>query len=323
MIGLAVLFAVLGAASNAVGTAFQRKAASAVPSGGGLRLLLALARHPVWLAGICGVVASAMFQALALVNGPMALVQPLFIMELPFALLIAGVLMRRGLPGPGWWAVAGVVAGLVLVLVSAAPSGSHDQAPMVRWVPALFLGLGLMGAAVVLARPGRPPLFRAAVLAGAAAIGNALTAAMLKSASGILDADGFPAFLATWQTYGFAVLGISSLLLLENALQAGSLAASQPALTIGDATVSLVLGVMLFGEHVRLGVWLLPELAGAGLIVWGVLRLIRVVPHAQETLVGDGGPDEDGAGGSGTGGEGDTAGSRAGGGARGRPPRMR
>lgn len=286
VIVLAAVFAVLGAASNAVGTAFQRKAASAVPSGGGLRLLMALARHPVWLAGICGVLASAMFQALALVNGPMTLVQPLFIMELPFALLVAAPLMRRRLPSAGWWAVAAVVAGLTLVLVSFAPSGSKDQAAMVRWIPALVACLGAMAGAVALARPERSPLLRAAVLAAAAATGNALTAAMLKSASHTLDVQGFAAFLTTWQTYGFAVVGVSSLLLLENALQAGSLAASQPALTIGDATVSLLLGILLFGEEVRTGVWLLPELVGAGFIVWGVLRLIHVVPHAQQTLTG-------------------------------------
>ncbi|MEU6406568.1 DMT family transporter [Streptomyces sp. NPDC046985] len=287
MIGLAASFAVLGAASNALGTAFQRKAASTVAEGGGLRLLLSLARRPIWLAGICGVLASATFQALALVNGPMALVQPLFIMELPFALFIGTRLMRRRLPGAGWQAVAGVVCGLALVLVAASPSGSADQASMTRWLPALVLCLGVMGVAVVAGRPGRPPLFRAAVLAAAAATGNALTAAMLKSASGVLDDEGLGAFLTTWQTYGFAILGFCSLLLLENALQAGSLAASQPALTVGDATVSLLLGVMLFREHIRTGVWLLPELVGAGLIVWGVLRLTRVVPHALEALVGD------------------------------------
>jgi hypothetical protein len=288
VIELAALFAVLGAASNAVGTACQRKAAATVARGGGLRLMFALARHPVWVAGICGVVCSAMFQALALVNGPMALVQPLFIMELPFALLVAAPLMHRTLPGAGWCAVAGVVAGLALVLVSFAPSGSQDQAPMVRWIPALVLCLGAMAAAVAVARAGRSPLLRAAVLAAAAATGNALTAALLKSASGILSADGFTAFLATWQTYGFAIVGVSSLLLLENALQAGPLAASQPALTIGDATMSLLLAVLLFGEEIRTGVWLLPELVGGGLILWGVLRLTRVVPHAQQTLVGDG-----------------------------------
>lgn len=279
---LAVLFALLGAASNAMGTAFQRKAASDIDSGGGLRLMLALARRPDWLIGIAGVVGAAVFQALALVNGPLALVQPLFILELPFALLIAIPLLHRRLPRAGWWAVAGVVAGLGLVLASAAPSGARDYASMERWVPVLVVCLGAVGGAIAVARPGRPPLFRAAVLGSASAISNALTAALLKSAMGTLTDHGFEAFLAAWQTYGFAVTGVGAILLLENALQAGSLAASQPALTIGDATVSLFLGVTLFGESVRTGWWLLPEMAGAGLILWGVLRLTRVVPHLSK-----------------------------------------
>jgi hypothetical protein len=279
---LAALFAVMGAASNALGTVFQRKAAATVPSGGGFRLILALARKPAWLIGIGGVVGAALFQALALLNGPIALVQPLFILELPFALLFAIPLLHRRLPRPGWWAVAGVVGGLSLLLAAAAPSGSRDQASMARWIPALVLCLGAVGVLVVLARQRRSSLFRAAVLGSASAISNALTAALLKSATSTLADDGLSAFLATWQTYGFAVTGVGAILLLENALQAGSLAASQPALTIGDATVSLLLGVTLFGETVRTGWWLLPEAIGAGLIVWGVVRLTRVVPHVRD-----------------------------------------
>ncbi|MGW7253789.1 DMT family transporter [Streptomyces sp. NPDC054834] len=279
MIVLAVIFAVLGAASNAVGTAFQRKAASTVSRGGGLRLLAALARRPAWMIGIAGVAGAALFQAVALINGPMALVQPLFILELPFALLIAAPLMHRRLPGAGWHAVGAVVGGLALVLAAADPSGTRNQAAMERWVPVLALCLGAMGAAVALAVPSRSALFRAATLASAAAIGNALTAALMKSATDRLADDGLPAFLATWQTYGFALVGVGAVLLLENSLQAGPLVASQPALTIGDATVSLALGVALYGEEIRTGWWLLPELAGALLILWGVLRLTRVVPQ--------------------------------------------
>ncbi|MET7598165.1 MULTISPECIES: DMT family transporter [unclassified Streptomyces] len=282
MIELAALFAVLGAASNAAGTAFQRKAASTVARGGGLRLILELARRPAWVIGIAGVIGAALFQALALVNGPLALVQPLFILELPFALLIAIPLLHRRLPGAGWWAVAGVVAGLALLLVAADPSGARSHASMARWIPALVVCLGAVAVAVVVARPGRPPLFRAAVLGSASAVSNALTAAMLKSATGTLADDGFGAFLGEWQTYGFALTGVTAILLLENALQAGPLAASQPALTIGDAVVSLVLGIALFDESVRTGWWLLPEAIGAALILWGVLRLTRVVPHIRD-----------------------------------------
>jgi hypothetical protein len=287
MIELAALFAVLGAASNAAGTAFQRKAASTVSRGGGLRLVIALAHRPAWVIGIGGVIGAAMFQALALVNGPMALVQPLFVLELPFALLIIASLMHRRLPPAVWWAITGVVTGLALVLASAAPSGARNQASMVRWIPALALCLGTMAAAVAVARPGRPPLFRAAVLGTASAIGNALTAALLKSATGTFADHGPAAFLTSWQTYGFALTGICAVLLLENALQAGWLAASQPALTIGDATVSLLLGITLFGEEIRTGWWVLPEAIGIGFIVWGVLTLSRVVPTMQAAAADD------------------------------------
>ncbi|MFE9623721.1 DMT family transporter [Streptomyces sp. NPDC006527] len=284
MIVLAVLFAVLGAASNAVGTAFQRKAASTVAQGGGLRLLLALARQPAWSIGIAGVLGAAVFQALALVNGPMALVQPLFILELPFALLVAVPLLHRRLSSDAWWAVGGVVGGLALLLVSAAPSGMQHQAPMDRWIPVVACALGAMAAAVAAARSSSSPLFRAAALAAAAAIGYALTAALLKSATARLADAGLPAFLTTWQTYGFALTGVAALLLLENALQAGPLVASQPALTIGDASVSLLLGVVLFDETIRTGWWLLPEVLGALLILWSVRRLTRVVPHLIDVL---------------------------------------
>ncbi|GGQ80002.1 DMT family transporter [Streptomyces asoensis] len=284
MIVLAVLFAVLGAVSNAVGTAFQRKAASTVPRGGGVRLLRALVRRPAWSIGIAGVVGAALFQALALVNGPMALVQPLFILELPFALLIAVPLMHRRLSRDGWWAVGAVVAGLAVLLASAAPSGSREQASMARWIPVLIVTLGVMAAAFLLARSSSSPLFRAAALASAAAVGNALTAALLKSATGRLADAGLPAFLTTWQTYGFALTGVLALLLLENSLQAGPLVASQPALTIGDAAVSLLLGVVLFDESVRTGWWLLPAAIGALFILRGVLRLTRVVPHLADVV---------------------------------------
>jgi hypothetical protein len=279
VIELAAAFAVAGAASNAVGTAFQRKAASA-SSRGGLRLLAELVRRPFWVIGMCGVVCAALFQSLALVNGPLALVQPLFVLELPFALLVAAPLMHRRLPHSGWWGVGACVAGLAVLLIAAAPHGAVDHAPLSRWIPALSLCVGGMAAAVLLASGrGRSPARRAALLAAASATGNALTAALLKSASGTFADHGFAAFLRSWQTYGFALAGVGAVILLENALQAGPLAAAQPALTIGDAVVSLTLGMTLFGERIRTGWWLVPEAAGALLIIGGVLVLSRAVQH--------------------------------------------
>ncbi len=278
---LAVVFAVLGAASNATGTAFQRKAAAPMKTGGGLRFLLSLMRQPAWVIGILGVCGAALFQALALFNGPIALVQPIFVLELPFALMIAGPLLNRRMPPELWLGVSTVVAGLAMLLAAAAPRGTATQAAMEQWIPALIGCYGAMAIAVVVSRLRSSSLVRAATLGSAAAVGNAMTAALLKSATGTFSNQGFVAFLSTWQTYGFALTGIAAVLLLENALQAGSLAASQPALTIGDATVSLLLGITVFNESIRTGWFLLPELIGVGLICVGVGVLTRAIPNVR------------------------------------------
>ncbi|WNI19485.1 DMT family transporter [Actinacidiphila sp. ITFR-21] len=284
MLVLCVFFAFLGAASNATGTVLQRKAALAVPAEDAMRarLLVDMIHQPVWLLGICGVAGAALFQALALVTGPLALAQPVFILELPLALLISLPVLGRRLPGSGWLAVAVMVAGLVLGLACAAPSGGGAQASLARWIPAFAVCAGVVFFVVGAARHRPSGAARAALLAVGAAVSNALTAALMKSAADTFSSRGFGAFLTAWQTYGFAVLGVFAVFLLENSLQAGPIAASQPALTLGDAAVSLALGITVYSEHVRTGWWLLPELAALGLIVAGTVHLSRAVPLTRE-----------------------------------------
>lgn len=281
---LCVLFALLGAGSNAAGTVLQRKAALRVPAQDALklRLLRDMMRQPVWVLGITAIATAALFQALALVAGPLALAQPVFILELPLALLIALPVLHRTLPAGGWVAVGCMVAGLVLGLASAAPGGGTSQASLARWVPAVVLCLGVMALAVASSLHRRPGPRKAALLATAAATGNALTAALMKSAADTFSDRGFTAFLGAWQTYAFALSGSAAVFLLENSLQAGPVTASQPALTLGDAAISLTLGITVYGEHVRLGWWLLPELAGLGLIAAGTVHLARATPLARE-----------------------------------------
>lgn len=256
----------------------QRKAALTVPRSEGLRagLMLDLLRRPVWLAGILAVIAAGVCQALALATGPLTIVQPLFVLELPLTLVVASLLMHRHLPRTGWLAVAVVVGGLVVALASAAPTGNRTHVALDRWIPALAV---CVGAVVVLALAGlkRPEgRARAACLGGATAISYALTAALMKASMHILDDQGIAAFFSAWQTYGFAAAGVCALFLLENAMQAGPLVASQPALTLGDAAVSLALGITLYEEEVRSGWWLLPQLCGVALIAAGVLALSRI-----------------------------------------------
>ncbi|MFF7215051.1 DMT family transporter [Streptomyces sp. NPDC008238] len=275
---LAVLFALLAAVSNALATVLQRYAARTVPLAVGLRpaLLGELLRKPVWLAGFGAVVAAAAFQALALLNGALSLVQPLFVLELPFALFIGGLVLRRRLPPRGWAAVAATVVGLGVGLWAAAPSGGVDRPHTGTWALALpscaAAVLVLVGTAV--RRPaGR---VRAACFGLSAAVCYALTAGLLKDATQTWDTEGPAAFFTAWQTYGFALAGVAAVFLLQNAMQSGPLVASQPALTLGDAALSLTLGVTVFEEHLRGGWWRAPMMVGALLVVAGAFVLVRV-----------------------------------------------
>ncbi|MGA6152779.1 DMT family transporter [Stenotrophomonas sp. NPDC087984] len=280
---LSVVFALLAAVSNALGTVLQRRAALTVPASRSLRLGLIrdLLHTPVWFGGMLGVVFAALFQALALATGSLATVQPIFILELPLALVIGGLVFRVGVSRKAWICVACIVGGLALVLFSLAPTGGRDQVPGIWWVPALAVTGGI-GAALVLAGLRRPAgLMRAASLAAAAAIGNAVTAALVKSAMNILSEQGAVAFFTAWQTYSFAAVGAFSLFLLGVAMQGGPLIGSQPALTLGDATVSFFLGVTLYGERPRAGFWLVPALLGLSVLLYGIFGLSHTRCLAQ------------------------------------------
>ncbi|MFB0629314.1 DMT family transporter [Streptomyces sp. AB3(2024)] len=274
---LPVLFALFAAFSNALATVLQRRASPTVPQSDGFRfgLVLDLLRRPVWIGGFLAVIAAGVGQAAALATGALSLVQPLFVLELPLALLIASLVGRNRLPGVLWLAVAAVVAGLGTVPVAASPTGNRTHVPLDRWVmalPACTAAVAVLAAAGLRRRPGR---MRAGCLGAATAVCYALTAALMKSAVHALSEGGVGAFLTTWETYGFAASGICAVLLLEHAMQGGPLVASQPALTLGDAGVSVALGVLLYEEHLRTHWWLVPQLLGLALICAGVLALAR------------------------------------------------
>ncbi|WP_079000661.1 DMT family transporter [Streptomyces sp. AS58] len=275
---LPVMFALGAAFSNALATVLQRKAALSVPRSDKLRagLLFDLLRRPVWIAGIGAVVAAAGCQAVALATGPLTVVQPLFVLELPLALVIATVLLQGQMSRLGWVAVTAVVAGLAVALFAASPAGNRTQVPMDRWIPSVAVCAAAIVVLLVAALRRPEGRARAACFGLATAVAYALTAALMKTSMHTLDDGGLTAFLTAWQTYGFALFGAAALFLLENAMQAGPLVASQPAITLGDAGVSLALGVTLYAEYVRSGWWLLPQMFGVALIVAGVFALSRM-----------------------------------------------
>ncbi|WP_234391621.1 DMT family transporter [Streptomyces sp. CB02613] len=281
---ISVLFAVLTALSNGSASVLQRRAAMEVPDSEAMRLSLMtrLVRQKVWLAGIGLVIVAAGCQAIALATGPIAVVQPIFVIELPLTLLVAGLVMRVRADAAVWSGVAAVTAGLALGMAAAAPVEGRDTVEDLAWIPALLV-TGVFEAGLIVAALRTRGNARAALLGLAAACGYALTAALMKDAMANLDDGGVVALLASWQLYATAAAGVGALFLLQNALQAGSLVAVQPMLTLGDALISILYGVTLFDEELRTGWWLVPELVALALIAAGCVRLART-PLARGTL---------------------------------------
>ena len=185
-----VIFALLAAASNAVAAVLQRKAAAQVPLERSMHvsLIADLIRRRVWLAGIAMVIVAAVAQATALAFGPIALVQPIFIIELPLTLMLSTLLFRgrdalRLLP---WRAIIITTVALGGGLAAAQPSGAIDSARDTSWMIAL-IATAAFEAVLISTAVGLRGEPRAALLGLAAACGYALTAALLKNAMADLN----------------------------------------------------------------------------------------------------------------------------------------
>jgi drug/metabolite transporter (DMT)-like permease len=273
---LAVLFALLTSLCNGTASVLQRIAASTAPAERALHLSLFgyLIRRKVWLAGIGLVVCAAVLQAAALANGPVSLVQPIFIIELPFTLLVASRVYRRSLSRMTWGAVALVTVSLGAGLAAAAPSGGSTHVALRVWMIALVVTAGFEALVITVGVRARGNA-RGAALGLAAACGYALTAALLKSAVAALG-RGVGPFFTSWQLYATAAAGVGALFLLQNGLQAGMLVAVQPPLTLGDALISSCYGVTIYGENVRTSGWLLTvEIIAVLAIAFGCIQLSR------------------------------------------------
>lgn len=278
---LTTVLALLAALANGAASVLQRRAAleqAKQETEGGkrgpwrtVRRVVQLLRRPFWLAGAAAMGLSAAFQAGALAVGSLAVVQPLLASELLFTLLLGSLVFHHRPGRVTWVSFLMLAVGLALFLGSVSPSAGEATGNASHWLPVGIAATVAVFALTAIART-RRGASRAAALGLATAVCFACTAALIKEVTGRVP-DGVAALFGTWYLYAMCVAGLLSLLLLQLALRAGTLAASQPALTLGDALVSVALGWVLFDERIALGLHLVPAAFGACLIAAGTFGL--------------------------------------------------
>jgi drug/metabolite transporter (DMT)-like permease len=247
-----IILAIVAALLFALGTVLQQKAGLDEPvevEGSGL--LLQMARRPVWLAGIAADALGFIAQAIALTIGRLAVVQPLLVMSVVFALPL-GVRLTHQKVRRLDIVAAGVVAGaLAVFLIIADPSGGRNNAPLQQWVIAGTACAAISAGLYVGSRGARPGL-KATLLGIAAGVLFGLSAALTKAVGDQFSNDVLSIF-THGHLYALVVVGYASMTLNQMALNTGVLAPAVATSMAFDPIVSVVLGITLLEETLTAG----------------------------------------------------------------------
>lgn len=278
-----VVLALISALLFALGTVLQQKAgigaaasASASTSATSSGLLLRMARHPLWLAGITADIVGFIAQAAALRLGELAVVQPLLVLSVVFALPLGAWFGNQRVGRREAMAASLVVGALVVFLTIANPSGGRGEASLSAWVVAGIACAALCAPLSLLGRSGPAPR-RAALLGAAAGVLFALSAALTKAVVDELHL-GLVHVITSWEPYALAGVGYVSMTLNQLALNTRALAATLASSTALDPVVSVALGLSLFDEHLHASSL---QAAGAFGALFAALLGVTVLARAE------------------------------------------
>ncbi|MDQ7905771.1 DMT family transporter [Phytohabitans sp. ZYX-F-186] len=243
-----------------------------------------LVRSRVWLAGWVVNLVGFLTQAAALHFGSVALVQPLLVTQLLFALPLATAWSRR-MPSRLAWSSAAAITGGVALFLAVRGAAPVEGDPNREHIILSGLATVVAVAGLVLASAGRRALVQATLLAVAAGLCFAMSAVLMKLTAADLIERGVGATARDWVGYALAGSTLAGLLLGQWAFATGSLAAAVAAMTITNPIASYLVGVLAFHVAPPTSPGALAAVAGAGaLISAGVFGLSHssIVRPARE-----------------------------------------
>jgi hypothetical protein len=278
---VSVLLALCSAFSNALYVTTQHIASTSGRSAraSGMRLVASLLRSPLWLFGWVAAVAAFVFQAAALNNGELSIVQAALVTELVFGLGLRRLWIGQDVRPAAWTSATITCLGLAAFVLIDQPQGGTASPSAHAWLGVLG---GFGGAAAVMALAARrgSPRRRAALFAASAAIVWALVATFIKTTTETLTETGVAAVFTHWPVYALAAGGVAGIVLMQAALHVGPLSVAQPVLVITDPTTSILLSILLFQERYA-GAPAAIAGAAVGFVVMcgGVVALTRTAPE--------------------------------------------
>lgn len=280
---LAVGAAFGAAATFAAGSALQQRVAGATPAAEESRVgfLLRLVHRPSWLTGLLLSAVAFAMHALALSRGDLALVQPVIVSGIVFAVIIRSGLEHRF---PNRHTLAWLLltwAGLALFL-AVRPEAVQPEMHQGRGVAFVLTGAVAALVAVLFARRAGTPRRRGALLGGAAGVLFGLVAGTLKLVL-VQARTGWSEPFTSWPLWTLLAVGLGAVLLNQRAYQATRLSVTAPVLNVAQVLVALAFGVVVLDESSgRTTGVVAGEVVGLAVMLLGVARLAATGPSGGD-----------------------------------------
>jgi drug/metabolite transporter (DMT)-like permease len=271
---VAATLALIAAFLFALAATLQQKGALDLPEIS-LRDPISLARlagQKVWLLGTVALLAGYLFQAGALDRGRLAVIQPLLVTTVVFALPLGYLLTRQHVGRREVLGALVILAGLGVFTYFGDPAGGNDNASGGQWAVVVLIAGAVCGALVGAAGRGGKSV-KAAAYGAAAGILFGLSASLTKPTLTYLH-ESVGTMLSHWETYALAIAGVLGFVLQQVSLGTGRLAPSVATVSVANPVVCVLIGTLLLDERLSRPAWhVAVAVVGLGLALFGAVAI--------------------------------------------------
>lgn len=249
----------------------------------GLAQVFGLLKNPRWLLGLATVALGASMHIVGLMLAPVTVVQPVGILAVPWAVLLAAKIHHFRPTRLIWGAVAMTIAGIVVFTLFSAHKAAPDTAlPPARIIIASLIVFAIGAALGYLGRFGSPSM-RCLMWASGGSFFYGLSSVLIKTISELVRGGQFTTRPLFWTAAAFLlVCYLVGGWMVQQGYANGPAEIVVGSMTTTDPIVAVTFGLAVLGEGVRLGVLDAVGMAISGAVaVAGVFVLSRYHPDAQ------------------------------------------
>lgn len=247
--------------------------------------MLGLFRIPKWLFGLLLVFSGAAFHLIALSMAPVAVVQPVGILAVPWSVLLAAKIHGHQIPRRIWTAVSVTILGVVGFTIFSSLFATGQKPFEFNPILISFVVVCALCAVLSFVATKAASWAKAMLWSSVGAIFYGLASGMMKAAINLVQSDGLS--LLDWRVLTVVAFMLTCYGLGVWMIQQGY--ASGPAeITVGTMTtvdpfVAVVFGLVVLGEGFGMGIGPTIGMVVSGAVaVYGVVLLSRDHPDAVE-----------------------------------------